>query len=182
LDVIGRYEQLTAQVENHETEAALKTLEELKGNENYDVIAGMVKEHEQSMELFMAESKILDEKIEELWTIYDPEGENSMPDETYLVKVEEILASPHLSNGYFYSDKVYQKSYFKMFIDHGQNVSNQTYQYVLLPGKTVEETKEYVNQSPIKIIENSDKVQAVEDTKNGVFAMNVWDYVKIIYY
>jgi hyaluronate lyase len=86
-------------------------------------------------------------------------------------------------NGYFYSDKVYQKSYFKMFIDHGQNVSNQTYQYVLLPGKTVEETKEYVNQSPIKIIEkNSDKVQAVEDTKNGVFAMNVWDYVKIIYY
>jgi hypothetical protein len=44
LDIIDRYEQLTSQVENHETEAARKTLEELKENENYDVIAGIVKE------------------------------------------------------------------------------------------------------------------------------------------
>jgi hypothetical protein len=98
LNVIGSYEQLTSQVENHETEAATKTLEELKKNENYDVIAGIVKEHEQSLELFMTESKILDEKIEALWTLYDPEDENSMPDETYLVKVEEILASPNISD------------------------------------------------------------------------------------
>lgn len=98
LDIIGKYEQLESQVDNHEIEAALKTLEELKKNEDYDVIAGIVKEHEQNLELVATESKILDEKIEGLWTLYDPEDENSMPDETYLVKVEEILESPHLSD------------------------------------------------------------------------------------
>ncbi|MCA1060839.1 polysaccharide lyase 8 family protein [Rossellomorea aquimaris] len=77
-------------------------------------------------------------------------------------------------NGYFQSDAVYNKSYFKMLINHGQDVSNQTYQYVLLPGKTEEETKEFAKKSHIKIIENSDKVQAVEDTQNAVMVMNVW--------
>jgi hypothetical protein len=98
LDVIGKYELFVTHIANHEIEPAKDTLNEFKKDENYDLLSGILKEHEQSLDLLVTESKKLDEEIEDLWTLYDPEDENSMPDETYLVRVDEILASPNLSD------------------------------------------------------------------------------------
>lgn len=77
-------------------------------------------------------------------------------------------------NEYFPSDKEYTNTFFKMGINHGNSVEGGTYEYVLLPGSTEEQTAEFAENNTIEVVRNDTDVQAVKDTQSGVFAMNVW--------
>lgn len=77
-------------------------------------------------------------------------------------------------NEYFVNDKEYENTFFKMGINHGQTVTNDSYEYVLLPGASEEETKAYANKNGLTILRNDVDVQAIKDEDSGIFAMNTW--------
>lgn len=58
--------------------------------------------------------------------------------------------------------------------DHGKNPENATYDYILLPNKTAEQTKEYANNPDVSILANTKEVQAVKENKLGVVGANFW--------
>lgn len=65
-------------------------------------------------------------------------------------------------------------SYFEIWFSHGVNPTNGAYSYVLLPGKTSEETRQYAESSNIEILANSDNVQAVRDNGLGITGIIFW--------
>ena len=67
------------------------------------------------------------------------------------------------------------RDYFTLWIDHGQNPSNATYAYILLPGKTVDELEAYATAPNMEILFNTPQVQAVRAKKEGVTGFNFWE-------
>lgn len=65
-------------------------------------------------------------------------------------------------------------SFFELWIDHGVDPENATYQYVLLPNRTVEETAAYASNPDIEILSNTEQLQAVRETKNNLTGMVFW--------
>ncbi len=63
-------------------------------------------------------------------------------------------------------------SFMNIVIHHGVDPKNDGYQYVLLPGKSAEETQRYANDPKIEILENSTKVQAVKHNALGIVGAN----------
>lgn len=59
------------------------------------------------------------------------------------------------------SAEVVSKDVFTLRIPHGVQPDNGAYQYIILPGKTAEETATYYLDLPIAILENSTRIQAV---------------------
>lgn len=78
-------------------------------------------------------------------------------------------------NDAFPSDKVYTYDYFKTIINHGSNVQNGNYEYVIVPGATDAQMKDYVENNTLEIVQNNGDIQAIKDSSSGVFAMNVWN-------
>ncbi|WP_187274112.1 polysaccharide lyase family 8 super-sandwich domain-containing protein [Paenibacillus sp. N3.4] len=70
------------------------------------------------------------------------------------------------------------KSFATFWFDHGNNPVNAAYDYVLLPGKSVEETKAYSQHPDISIVENSQNAHAVKKSKLGLFAANFWNDIE----
>ncbi|MDQ0360170.1 polysaccharide lyase family 8 super-sandwich domain-containing protein [Breznakia pachnodae] len=98
------------------------------------------------------------------------------PDGGEVTTMKETRTDSHFSiNTLFVNGETYEHEYFKMMIQHGSSVSDGTYSYVLLPGKTEEETREYAKNNALEILENNDDVHAVQDTEEQIFAMNVWN-------
>ncbi len=58
------------------------------------------------------------------------------------------------------SDEV-KKDVFLLRIKHGQQPDNASYEYIMAPGKTAEQTQQYASALPVTVIENSTLVQAV---------------------
>lgn len=77
-------------------------------------------------------------------------------------------------NGVFPSDTVYTKQYFKMGVNHGKEVEDGSYAYVILPAANEEATAAYAAAPGVEVLSNTEQVQAVRDAENGIFAMNVW--------
>lgn len=77
-------------------------------------------------------------------------------------------------NSYFVNDKTYENTFFKMGVNHGTAVQNGQYEYVLLPGYTENQTRDFSKDNTLQIVQNDANVQAIKDTKEGIFAMNVW--------
>lgn len=67
------------------------------------------------------------------------------------------------------------RNYLTMWIDHGEQVSDGMYSYVILPNKTKEELESYASNPDIDILRNTKSVQAVRDKKLGVTGINFWD-------
>lgn len=67
------------------------------------------------------------------------------------------------------------RSYLSLAIDHGTAPENAGYSYVLLPGKTQKETADYAQNSTVRILANTDALQAVCDTKLQVYGYNFWE-------
>lgn len=59
-------------------------------------------------------------------------------------------------------------------VDHGTNPQDETYSYVLLPGKNADEMAEFAENPEIKVLANTSSVQAVENTAYGVSGYNFW--------
>lgn len=58
--------------------------------------------------------------------------------------------------------------------DIDDNVAENKYAYLLLPGYSAEKVKQYAKSPSIQILENTARVQAVKDIKLGLTAVNFW--------
>lgn len=66
-------------------------------------------------------------------------------------------------------------TFFTMWKDHGTNPTNDTYEYVLLPNISKEDTASYAESSEIEILVNNEDVQAVRENSKNIFAANFWN-------
>lgn len=66
------------------------------------------------------------------------------------------------------------RNYLRMGFQHGNNPTNATYQYVLLPGRTASRVARYAAQPQVSVITNTANVQAVSETRLGITAANFW--------
>lgn len=62
--------------------------------------------------------------------------------------------------------------YAQLIIDHGINPTNGTYHYVVLPGFSEQETKEYSNNPDFEILSHTDTLHAVYDKNLKIIAIN----------
>ena len=60
------------------------------------------------------------------------------------------------------------KPYFEIGLSHGKNPKNASYEYVILPNATKDETEAYAKNSEIEIISNTRKLQAVKKASLGI--------------
>ena len=60
------------------------------------------------------------------------------------------------------------KGIFSMYINHGTSVSNGTYSYIVVPGKTQDEVASYAAAIPVEILANTADVQAVYHSGLGI--------------
>lgn len=72
------------------------------------------------------------------------------------------------------NDAPIERSYISLAVDHGTNPQGETYSYVLLPGRTLDEMEAFAQKPEIKILANTEEVQAVENTEYGVSGYNFW--------
>jgi hyaluronate lyase len=73
------------------------------------------------------------------------------------------------------SKAVYTNNYLTFWKDHGVNPNNDTYSYVLLPNKSKEETRHYIQNPDITILANSKDVAAVKENKLNITAAAFWE-------
>ena len=68
------------------------------------------------------------------------------------------------------------RDYLSLAVSHGDGTEEgaEDYAYVLLPGRTEEETAEYASASEIKIISNTAEVQAAADRSSGASGYQFW--------
>ncbi len=66
-------------------------------------------------------------------------------------------------------------SFFEMWIDHGEKPQDEKYAYVLLPGRTAEQTAAYAANADVEILSNTAKLQAVRENKCGITQMVFWE-------
>lgn len=67
------------------------------------------------------------------------------------------------------------RHYLSLAFDHGVNPKEADYEYVLLPGKTTEETEQYAQNPDIEILENSVNAHAVKERNLGILAANFFE-------
>lgn len=72
------------------------------------------------------------------------------------------------------TDTPVSKSYMTLWVDHGKQPVDDTYAYALLPGKSMEETKQFADNPTVEIIRNDSSVQAVKNTELGIIGANFW--------
>ena len=73
-----------------------------------------------------------------------------------------------------YTDKEVSGSYATLWFDHGENPTDESYEYVTLPGKDAAETKAYAENPQIEVIENSDDAHAVRHKGLNMTGINFW--------
>ena len=72
-------------------------------------------------------------------------------------------------------DKVFNKKPFLEFwFSHGKNPKNETYSYVVLPKKSVEETEAYVKNPDIEILSNTKDIQSVKEKNINATGTVFW--------
>lgn len=77
-------------------------------------------------------------------------------------------------NDSFPYDEEFTRSYFKLGINHGGAVDDETYAFIVMPGDTSSTIDAYAQNPSIKVLANDENVQAVYDESAGIIAANVW--------
>lgn len=72
------------------------------------------------------------------------------------------------------ADKIVKDNYLTMYINHGKNIKNEKYSYVLLPNKNEKMVEEYSKNPNIEIIQNDDVAHGVKNKKLNIEAVNFW--------
>src|SRR5699024_11917965 len=67
-----------------------------------------------------------------------------------------------------------KRNYATIWYDNGVKPDDDTYSYVLLPGKSEEEVGAYAKDPDIDVIRNDGDVQAVADTNEQILGANFW--------
>lgn len=70
---------------------------------------------------------------------------------------------------------IVKRNYLSLAIEHGILPTAGTYEYVLLPGKTPEQTAAYEANPDIQVLAKTEKVHAVKETKQQVTGLNFWE-------
>lgn len=65
------------------------------------------------------------------------------------------------------------KKYVTIYINHGKNPKDQKFSYLIFPMFKEEEVKNY-NLNSLKLVQNDEKIHAVEDNENRVVRINFW--------
>lgn len=68
-----------------------------------------------------------------------------------------------------------KNSFFELWLEHGLKPQKETYSYIMLPNKTVEQTKEYVQNPDVVIEEYNDKIHVVREKSLGITAIVFWE-------
>jgi len=55
----------------------------------------------------------------------------------------------------------YTENIFSLYIDHGKGVTDGSYSYIVVPGKSVDDIESYAADSPVNILRNDENIQAV---------------------
>ncbi|WP_268033736.1 polysaccharide lyase family 8 super-sandwich domain-containing protein [Algoriphagus sp. PAP.12] len=69
------------------------------------------------------------------------------------------------------SDKVIEMDVFSLWIDHGKNPKNDSYEYIIIPGIESPDAISSASVSSIEIVENSSDIQAVWDNSNKLLGV-----------
>lgn len=101
---------------------------------------------------------------------YDKEFEN--PQYAYIEGV----------GGYCFmnADKLFVKktgsynNFCEMWLSHGINPQNKKYEYVVLPGKSEQDTAQYSNNPDVTVLNNDEKIQAVRENKLNSTGIVFW--------
>lgn len=72
------------------------------------------------------------------------------------------------------SEGAASETYLEMWFDHGKNPKNDTYEYVLLPGLSAEETESYSLKPEVTVLANSPLVQAAATADGRLTGANFW--------
>ncbi|MGD8170802.1 polysaccharide lyase family 8 super-sandwich domain-containing protein [Vibrio sp. TRT 21S02] len=60
------------------------------------------------------------------------------------------------------SDEIISKDVFTLSIPHGVKPQNASYEYIIAPGRTAEQTAQYQQNLPVRVVQNTNTIQAVE--------------------
>ncbi|MFC2476813.1 MAG: polysaccharide lyase family 8 super-sandwich domain-containing protein, partial [Catonella sp.] len=96
------------------------------------------------------------------------------PNESGQLKARKVASTGNWGNINLARSTDVVKNYFELWFDHGKNPQNAEYSYVMLPGKTVEEMKEYEKNPTVEILANTTDVQAVRYKSKNVIGANFW--------
>lgn len=96
------------------------------------------------------------------------------PKESGQLKARKVASTGNWGNININTSTDVVKNYFELWFDHGKNPQNAEYSYVMLPGKTVEEMKEYEKNPTVEILANTTDVQAVRYKSKNVIGANFW--------
>jgi hyaluronate lyase len=66
-------------------------------------------------------------------------------------------------------------AFFEMWFEHGISPSDESYSYVILPNKTVQETAAYSANPDIEVLSNTNNVQTVREKGLGATGMVFWE-------
>lgn len=66
------------------------------------------------------------------------------------------------------------KNYVTLYKDHGKGPDDDTYSYVLLPNKSVDEVALYATTPGIIVVKNTEEVHCVKENNLGIVAANFW--------
>uniref|UniRef100_UPI0006D106A3 polysaccharide lyase family 8 super-sandwich domain-containing protein n=1 Tax=Clostridium sp. NkU-1 TaxID=1095009 RepID=UPI0006D106A3 len=67
-----------------------------------------------------------------------------------------------------------EENYLEMWFDHGKNPENAAYEYILLPGLTLEKTEQYSREPQITVLSNTPQMQAVYSRSENILGANIW--------
>lgn len=112
------------------------------------------------------------------WAHLDGEGENGgigyyFPRENQSVQMRKTTNSGNW-NLIGTTEGICEESYFEMWFDHGKNPSQASYEYVILPGKDVQQAEDYASHPQITVLSNTPEVQAVYSASTGMTGANFW--------
>jgi len=65
-------------------------------------------------------------------------------------------------------------SFLELYINHGRNLYNETYEYVMLPTMTKEETEAYCAAPDVTVLSNTASIQAAKDNSSGTKGYVFW--------
>lgn len=98
------------------------------------------------------------------WVWHDSVGYFFPNNPTVSIRIGEQTGSwRNINRGAFYSDKPITMNVFNLWVDLGKQVRNGTYLYVVRPGVSVAEMKQYKN--PVAVLQNDSTLQAVRHTE-----------------
>ncbi|MFZ3598510.1 polysaccharide lyase 8 family protein [Streptomyces sp. BH104] len=66
------------------------------------------------------------------------------------------------------------RRYATLWFDHGPSPVSASYAYVLLPGATAAATAAWSRSTPVRVLSNTETVQAVESSRLGLLAAHFW--------